>query len=98
MDQQAQHRTTGRTQAHAQGTPMAGGGRVPASAGAVDAAFELRFHSLFIEGRGYSFPCDREGHVLLDGLSERARLNYFFARKCVGREFAVPAVQPAAVQ
>ena len=61
-------------------------------------AFELRFHSLFIEGRGYAFPCDAEGHVALDGLSERARLNYFFARKCVGREFAVPAVQRTALQ
>jgi hypothetical protein len=61
-------------------------------------AFELRFPSLFIEGRAYAFPCDAEGHVPLDQLSERARLNYFFARKCVGREFAVPAVRPAALQ
>ena len=64
----------------------------------LNGAFELRFQSLFVEGRGYAFPCDREGHVLLDGLSERARLNYFFARKCVGREFASPAVQAAAWQ
>jgi hypothetical protein len=64
----------------------------------LDAAFELRFQSLFSEGRGYAFPCDREGHVLLEDLSERARLNYFFARKCIGRAFAVPAVQPAALQ
>jgi hypothetical protein len=62
---------------------------------ALNTAFELRFHSLFSQGRGYAFPCDAEGHVPLDDLSERARLNYFFARKCVGREFAVPAVQPA---
>jgi hypothetical protein len=61
----------------------------------LNTAFELRFHSLFVEGRGYAFACDAEGHVRLDGLSERARLNYFLARKCVGREFATPAVQPA---
>lgn len=58
-------------------------------------SFELRFRSLFIEGCGYAFPCDAQGHVELDGLSERARLNYFFARKCIGREFGVPSVQPA---
>ena len=63
----------------------------------LNAAYELRFHSLFVEGRGYAFPCDGEGHVQLDRLSERARLNYFFARKCVGREFAAPAVQRAEV-
>ncbi|WP_284617194.1 hypothetical protein [Aquabacterium humicola] len=61
------------------------------------AAYELRFTSLFVEGRGLAFPCDREGHVPLDALSERARLNYFFARKAIGREFAVPAVRPAAL-
>ena len=60
--------------------------------------FLLHFRSLFQSGRGFAFPCDAEGHVALDGLSERGRLNYFFARKCVGREFAVPAVQPADIQ
>lgn len=61
------------------------------------AAYELRFQSLFNGGRGLVFPCDEEGHVALDTLSERARLNYFYARHSIGREFAVPAVQPAAL-
>lgn len=61
------------------------------------AAYELRFRSLFNGGRGLVFPCDEEGHVALDTLSERARLNYFYARHSIGREFAVPAVQPAAL-
>jgi hypothetical protein len=56
-------------------------------------SYELRFRSLFDEGRGYSFPCDSSGHVELDTLSERARSNYFFARTVIGREVAVPAVQ-----
>ncbi|WP_284614783.1 hypothetical protein [Aquabacterium humicola] len=60
------------------------------------AAYELRFRSLFNEGRALAFPCDQEGHVALDALSERARLNYFFARHAVGREFSAPAVQAAA--
>jgi hypothetical protein len=57
-------------------------------------AFELRFQSLFHQGRAMSFPCDAEGHVDLDALSERARENYFYARAVVGREYAVLAVCP----
>jgi hypothetical protein len=57
-------------------------------------AFELRFASLFVEGRALAFPCDAGGRVDLDVLSERARRNYFYARAVVGREFATPAVRP----
>ena len=56
---------------------------------------EIRFRSLFNEGRGLSFPCDAAGHVELDALSDRARENYLYARAVVGREFAHPQVQPA---
>jgi hypothetical protein len=56
------------------------------------AAFELRFVSLFHEGRALAFPCDAAGHVDLDRLSERARTSYYYARTVVGREFARPAV------
>jgi hypothetical protein len=55
-------------------------------------AFELRFQSLFNEGRALAFPCDAAGRVDLDALSERARCNYFYARSVVGRDFALPAV------
>lgn len=61
-----------------------------------DAAFELRFCSLFNEGRGLSFPCDAAGRVNIDALSSRARLNYFYARTVIGREFFTPAVHPDA--
>lgn len=60
------------------------------------AAFELRFQSLFHEGRGLAFPCDAGGHVDLDALSERARHNYFYARTVIGRDFAHPAVRSLA--
>ena len=60
---------------------------------AASAAFELRFDSLFVEGRGLSFPCDAQGLVLFDALSARARDNYFYARAVVGREFRTPAVR-----
>jgi hypothetical protein len=59
-------------------------------------AYELRFKSLFDEGRAYSFPCDVSGQVDLDALSDRARVNYLYARAVVGREFSVPAVRPSA--
>lgn len=59
--------------------------------------YELRFDSLFVEGRGMSFPCDAQGRVDLDGLSDRARCNYFYARAVVGREFRTPAVRTCAL-
>lgn len=59
------------------------------------AAFRLCFRSLF-DGRGYAFPCDAQGKVDLDGLSEQARNNYLYARAMVGRELAAPAVEAAA--
>jgi hypothetical protein len=57
------------------------------------AHYELRFKSLFNEGRALTFPCDAGGHVQLDSLSDRARHNYLYARAVVGREFSAPAVQ-----
>ena len=54
--------------------------------------FQVRFVSLFHEGRAMAFPSDREGRVNLDSLPERARLNYLFARAMVGRDFAAPSV------
>jgi len=61
------------------------------------AQFELRFRSLFDEGRGYSFPCDKAGHVDIDALSDGARNNYFFAHTVIGRDVAMPAVMPCAM-
>ncbi len=57
-----------------------------------ESGFELRFQSLFHEGRALAFPCDAAGHVALDALSDRARENYLYARVVIGREYAVPAV------
>ena len=57
--------------------------------------YELRFRSLFHEGRGYAFPCDAQGHVDMDSLGERLLNNYLYARSVIGRELATPAVQPS---
>ena len=47
------------------------------------AGYELRFRPLMAGGRDYRFPCDALGHVDMDSLTERARLNYLYARRSV---------------
>ena len=64
----------------------------------MNASHEIRFQSLFHEGRALSFPCDAQGRVTLDLLSERARDNYLYARAVVGREYAYPCVRPNLAQ
>ena len=61
----------------------------------MNCSYEVRFQSLFHEGRALCFPCDAQGHVSLDSLSDRARDNYLYARAVVGREYAVPSVSPS---
>ena len=58
------------------------------------ACYQLRFRSLFDEGRALAFPCDAQGHVDMDTLSPRALPNCLYARTVVGRGFCVPAVLP----
>ncbi len=58
----------------------------------MNASYEIRFQSLVHEGRALSFPCDAQGRVELDALSDRARENYLYARAVVGRDYAYPAV------
>jgi len=41
-----------------------------------------------------SFPCDVRGHVTLDALDERSRIDYLFARAMVGRDLYRPTVEP----
>ena len=55
--------------------------------------YVLRFQSLFAEGRALAFECDARGHVNLDAMSERAKLNYLYARTVIGRDFAMPRVE-----
>ena len=59
--------------------------------------YELRFQSLFDEGRAYAFPCDAAGHVDIDALSESAKRNYLYARAVIGREVSLPAVRRSAL-
>ncbi len=79
---------------HTQPAPLTASLTLPVSAMSASTGFELRFESLFHPGRALAFPCDARGCVELDGLSDPARRNYFYARTVVGREFANPAVVP----
>ncbi len=56
--------------------------------------FELRFRSLFHQGRAIAFACDADGRIDLDHLNDRARQSYLYARALVGRDFALPEVLP----
>lgn len=62
------------------------------------AAFEIRFRSLFHEGRALAFPCDSRGEVDLDAMGEKARNNYLLARDMIGREYAMPFVQESSAR
>jgi hypothetical protein len=56
--------------------------------------FELRFRA-FDSGLTFAFPCDPNGRVDMDQLSDMARTNYLYARAMVGYELAAPAVWPS---
>ncbi len=66
---------------------------VPLPAAESLARYELRFQSLFHTGRALTFPCDHQGEVQWDALTEGARANFLRAQGSVGREYASPAVQ-----
>ena len=66
--------------------------QAPGFAAGKAAHYELRFLNLFNRRCGYAFPCDAEGHVQIDELSDRGRSSYFYARALVGNEFSSPTV------
>lgn len=65
------------------------------SSTANDSEFELCFQSVRGSGCVYAFPCDAAGRVDLDGLSERQRDCYFYARAVTGIELLPPLKQRA---
>ena len=67
--------------------------RTRAPSGDARCNHELRFVSLFDRGRAVAVPCDAQGRVDLDRLSERMRVSYFSARARMGRDFAYPVVR-----
>jgi hypothetical protein len=57
----------------------------------MECQYEIRFESLSNKGT-LCFPCDEQGQVKWDSLSERARETYLYARAVVGGEYAFPRV------
>ena len=57
-----------------------------------EARFELRYRSLSAYDCDYAFPCNAQGQVNLDQLSERALENYLYARAMVGCDLLPPQV------
>ncbi len=55
--------------------------------------FELRFQPLIRDGRMLAFPCNPQGRVDLDTVSDRTKNDYLFARAMIGRDYAVPVIQ-----
>ena len=56
------------------------------------AQWALQFPSLRADTGAYVFPCDERGNVPLDALGRQALLDYFFARRMVGRMLDRPRV------
>ena len=63
------------------------------AASAAAARYELRYRPLFGVGCGFVFPCDANGNVALDSLSERALKNYLYARVVTGSQFEWPSIE-----
>lgn len=55
-------------------------------------SYELRFQYLVNPERCFAFPCDAQGRVDMDALSERALNSYLFARALMGRDTSAPVV------
>jgi len=66
----------------------------PSACAAVETRYELRFAGLLDRGRAFAFPCDATGHVDIDELTDRGRVNYFYARTVVGAALSAPVVRP----
>jgi len=60
----------------------------------LEGLYEIHYDPIDIRGKPLVFPCDSEGHVPLDDLSETARVEYLYARAVVGIEYDRPAVLP----
>ena len=66
----------------------------PSAFAAAETRYELRFAGLLDRERAVAFPCDAAGHVDIDELTDRGRVNYFYARTVVGAVLAAPVVMP----
>ncbi|HSV51310.1 MAG TPA: hypothetical protein VLJ57_04290 [Burkholderiaceae bacterium] len=57
-------------------------------------SFQVRFLSLFVQGRALAFPCDVLGQVDLAVLTVREKSNYLLAQSLVGKDYSQPYIWP----
>ena len=59
------------------------------------ATYQIRFQPLLAQCQTVAFPCDAQGNVDMDELSEACRRDYLFARVMIRRQRARPEVVPS---
>jgi hypothetical protein len=64
------------------------------SSSAAAPSFQVRFLSLFVQGRALAFPCDALGRVDTAALTARAKVNYLLAQELVGKDYSLPYIWP----
>ncbi len=57
-------------------------------------AYALRFNDLHREGHGYSFPCDAQGNVDTEAMTEGMYRSYLYVLKRIGLDYATGQVIP----
>ena len=65
---------------------------MPSNQSSPAARYQLRYQSLKRQEKVLAFPCDAQGRVEMNNLSDMARNDYLYARAVVDFEFARPTV------
>ena len=65
---------------------------MPSNQSSPAARYQLRYQSLKWQEKVLAFPCDAQGRVEMNNLSDMARNDYLYARAVVDFEFARPTV------
>ncbi len=58
------------------------------------AKFQLRFTSLYEQGKGYTFPCNNEGQPVVAEMSNKEIRSYNEVKELVGIEVSYPTKEP----
>lgn len=58
------------------------------------AKFQLRFTSLYEQGKGYTFPCNNEGRPVVAEMSNKEIRSYNDVKELVGIEVSYPVKEP----
>lgn len=56
--------------------------------------FQLRFNALYEQGKGYTFPCDKDGKVDISSMSASEIESYALVHVLTGLEYSYPVKEP----